>query len=49
MGIQFTPQVASAVVEYAEELGLSREQLGNVMLAHPILRSAEFRTWVHVD
>ncbi|WP_426525041.1 hypothetical protein [Bradyrhizobium sp. McL0615] len=41
MGIEFTQEKANEVVSYAGDLGLTREQLGNAMLAHPILRSAE--------
>jgi hypothetical protein len=43
MGVKFDQQSVAEVVEYAEDLGLTRQQLGNFMVAHPILRSAEFQ------
>ena len=41
MGVKFTPENVNDIVAYAEDLGLTRGALGNAMLAHPILRSAE--------
>jgi hypothetical protein len=48
LGVEFTPETVNAVTEYAkEELAIDRQQLAEVMLAHPILRSAEFQRVMH--
>jgi hypothetical protein len=40
MGIKFTQETVNDVLEYAGEFGISRQQLGEALVAHPILRSA---------
>jgi hypothetical protein len=40
MGVKFTAENVNDVVAYAADFGISRQQLGDAMLAHPILRSA---------
>ncbi len=41
MGVKFNKETVDNVLAYAGELGISRKQLGDAMIAHPILRSAE--------
>jgi chemotaxis protein histidine kinase CheA len=40
MNVKFTPETVNDIVEYAGEVGISRQQLREAMVAHPILRSA---------
>jgi len=48
-GVELTPAITNEVAEYArQELGIDRNQLGQILHANPILRSAEF-TRVIVD